>query len=205
MDIAEDNALFLVEVPDLTLMVKKLRYDQFFHYHLHYFSEISMHHFIQNVGGQYIAHKFNYQNWGGALLFAFSKGKTISAKENHNKVNQELILKNYQIFQHRLDSFMCLVNQLDCEIVGYGAGQMLPSLAYHLNSDLGFMSTIFDDNQSREDFTYPRLIPQIKHFNDEAFLNNKAVVITALDGIRSILKSLQNQTPRHILTPINIF
>ena len=32
-------------------------------------------------------------------------------------------------------------------LIGYGAGQMVPSFAYHLKSDLSFLDYIVDDNK----------------------------------------------------------
>jgi len=33
--------------------------------------------------------------------------------------------------------------------VGFGAAQMVPTLAYHMETDLGFLEAILDDNPAR--------------------------------------------------------
>ena len=74
-------------------------------------------------------------------------------------------------------------------LIGYGAGQMVPSLAYHLKSDLSFLKYIVDDNKNRENQKYPNLKPKIKFFNKN--LLSGGVLITALDGVNSISKKLK--------------
>ena len=75
-------------------------------------------------------------------------------------------------------------------IIGYGAGQMVPSFAYHLKSDLSFLDYILDDNKKRDNFRYPYLKPHLKYF-DKELIKNKKVLITALDGVRGISKKLK--------------
>ena len=50
-------------------------------------------------------------------------------------------------------------------LIGYGAGQMVPSFAYHLNSDLSFLDYIVDDNKKRNNLRYPYLKPNLKYFD----------------------------------------
>ena len=66
---------------------------------------------------------------------------------------------------------------------------MVPSFAYHLNSDLSFLKVIVDDNKKRNKKKYPFLFPDIKFF-DKKLLDN-IILITALDGVSGITKKLK--------------
>ena len=77
-------------------------------------------------------------------------------------------------------------------LIGYGAGQMVPSFAYHLKSDLSFLDYIVDDNRNRSDQKYPNLKPKIK-LSKEKFISKKKFLITALDGVQAISNKLKKR------------
>ena len=67
---------------------------------------------------------------------------------------------------------------------------MVPSVAYHLNKKLDYLSFFVDDNPNRANKKYPFIKARIKLF-DHNILKNKKVLITALDGASSISKKLK--------------
>ncbi len=184
------DTVFFVEVPDADLMIKNMRFDQIFHQHYHYFNINSLKNLVKKLGCKIIAKKINYDFWGGSLMIAFKKdSKTKFIKNNQYKNISQKVLKNNFIFQKILKKMSNnLKNRKN--IIGYGAGQMVPSFAYHLKSDLSFLDYILDDNKKRDNFRYPYLKPHLKYF-DKELIKNKKVLITALDGVRGISKKLK--------------
>lgn len=122
-------------------------------------------------------------------MVAFKKDKNITKKifNNSKKINKN-INSNYKRFKNRLNK---LSHKLKNEknLIGYGAGQMVPSFSYHLNNNLSFLEYIVDDNKNRAYKKYPNLVPKIKYFN-KRLIKNKKVLITALDGVNGIGKKL---------------
>ena len=185
-----DDVTFFIEVPDADLMIKNLRFDQIFHQHYHYFNMNSLQNLTKRLGCKIISKSINYKFWGGSLMIAFKKDKKNNQKISNNskKINKKIIL-NYNKFKNRLNN----LNQrlkFEKNLIGYGAGQMVPSFSYHLNNDLSFLEFIIDDNKNRANKKYPNLRPKIKFFNKK-LIKNKKVLITALDGINGISKKLK--------------
>lgn len=185
-----EDATFFVEVPDADLMIKNLRFDQIFHQHYHYFNINSLENLTKRLGCKIISKSINYNFWGGSLMIAFKKNKDTTKKisNNYKKISKDLNL-NYKKFKSRINK---LSNKLKSEkkMVGYGAGQMVPSFSYHLNNNLSFLEYIVDDNKNRAYKKYPNLVPEIKYFNRK-LIKNKKVLITALDGVNGISKKLK--------------
>ena len=69
---------------------------------------------------------------------------------------------------------------------------MTPSFAYHLKSNLEFLDYIVDDNKKRHKKKYPFIKTTIKHYKQE-LINNKRIIITALDGVNPISKKLKDK------------
>ncbi len=184
-----EDVTFFIEVPDSDLMIKNLRFDQIFHQHYHYFNMNSLQNLTRRLGCKIISKSINYKFWGGSLMVAFKKDKNITKKISNNskKINKN-INSNYKRFKNRLNK---LSHKLKNEknLIGYGAGQMVPSFSYHLNNNLSFLEYIVDDNKNRAYKKYPNLVPKIKYFN-KRLIKNKKVLITALDGVNGIGKKL---------------
>ena len=184
-----EDVTFFIEVPDSDLMIKNLRFDQIFHQHYHYFNMNSLQNLTRRLGCKIISKSINYKFWGGSLMVAFKKDKNITKKifNNSKKINKN-INSNYKRFKNRLNK---LSHKLKNEknLIGYGAGQMVPSFSYHLNNNLSFLEYIVDDNKNRAYKKYPNLVPKIKYFN-KRLIKNKKVLITALDGVNGIGKKL---------------
>ena len=189
VDKYDENTIFFIEVPDANLMIKNLRFDQIFHQHYHYFNIYSLKNLINMLGCKIIAKDINYKFWGGSLVVAFKKDKNIKNKINNQyKKLKPKINQKYKKFKEHYKKLSKKFNSKK-NLIGYGAGQMVPSFAYHLNSDLSFLKVIVDDNKKRNKKKYPFLFPDIKFF-DKKLLDN-IILITALDGVSGITKKLK--------------
>lgn len=192
VDHYDNNTIFFIEVPDADLMIKNYRFDQVFHQHYHYFNYNSLKNLTNRLGCRIISKKINYKFWGGSLMIAFKKDsrhiRVYNQKYNVNKLENKIV-RNYKQFKKSLSN---LKNKIKSRtnLIGYGAGQMVPSFAYHLKSDFSFLNYIVDDNKNRDKQKYPFLNPNLKFFNKK-LLKNKDILITALDGVNGISNKLK--------------
>lgn len=211
-DAAQEGALFVVEVPCLDSLVVSSRFDQIFHQHLNYFSLASLLRMVQELGGSYVSHKFNYGYWLGTLLFAFKKdantySEPMLSSKNVHVLSNEDILSSFDLFQSQLYSFRNMVRHLKNRVIirGYGAAQMVPTLAYHIQSDLDFMDCILDDNLDRAGLMFPGLKPMIRLPSEISDINESAVAVMALDSARPIIRRVSELRARYLLYPLHLF
>lgn len=209
IDAAQDEALFVLEVPCLDTLLVISRFDQIFHQHIQYFSLASFLRLIQELGGEYLQHTFNYGYWGGTMLFAFKKAHPKILRhpvDNFSAPTEARVMSSYQRFRDQLAHLMKLVELPELRpLYGFGAAQMVPTLAYHMKSDLSFLRCILDDDPRRCDRTYPHLPVWIRKPVEDLTLEGVTVMITALDSVRPILKRAMSLGARRILTPLNLF
>lgn len=205
VELADDGCLFVIEIPSFDSMVKQRRFDQVFHQHIQYTSLSSMRHLVSRLGCSFLGHTFNYGYWGGTLIFWFEKtGKNLNpGLEGFQMLNLKSIKKNFIDFKLIAQESLNQAMELKEVCYGFGAAQMLPILAYHMNSSLDFMDSILDDNLDRCGNYLPGIAPPIR--SNDVDIRDAAVMITALDSTRVVLKRLLENSPRRIIIPINIY
>lgn len=203
---ASPDAWFFIEVPSLDTLLEINRFDQVFHQHIQYFSLASFERMVRELGCELVEAKFNWGMWGGTMLTAFRKlpGRSRpTPRPGPRKPSAALVRTSFKRFRAQLRGALDAVEGLGgLPIYGFGAAQMLPTLAYHLESDLGFLEAIYDDDPRREGLCYPSLRPQIQRPAPETVLDNAGVLVTALDSTRPILKRLLPMRPRRIIIPV---
>lgn len=201
MDVVADDALFVIEVPDSDVMVENVRFDQVFHQHVHYFGLASLCRFIDSVSGEYVDHAINPRNWGGSLSIAFRRRRGGNGKALGRRLERAPVAERYALFRRQKADLMAQLAGIEGPVWGYGGGQMVPSLAYHMESDLSFLAGIVDDNPSRDGLYYPHLAPRIVAGPNRPNLKDAAVFITAVDGTRAIAHKLRDEDVRTIVSP----
>lgn len=197
------DALFIFELPSFESMIERLRFDQIFHEHLQCFSKSSFEEMLINTGLNLIEFDENYHDWG-ALLIAFNKEsgqkKNIPFSFSEMEIKQRL-----DLFRGQIESTNKIIRSLKSEgLYGYGAGLMLPVLAYHLKSDLSFFAGIIDDDMNKDGMFYQNLPTPIIHSSKIKVFENKSIMITALDNVKPIMSKLLSVRPRHIIYPLNL-
>lgn len=205
IDVAADDALFVMEVPDYEAMARNLRFDQVFHQHIHYFSLASFLNMIDQAGGHYLDHVVNPHNWGGTFIVAFTKAKQDAIAPAVAPPAAAETARLYALFQNRMQGFLEMLEAQDGDIWAYGAAQMLPTLSYHMDSDLSFLAGILDDCKFRPGLTYPHIPVRIHRPDDTTDLSGSTVVVTALDAVRPILNRLRDFNPRYVMVPTQVF
>lgn len=206
VDLAADSALIFLEVPGFDALLRNLRFDQVFHQHIQYFSLASMLRLIEELGCSYIAHSINHRYWGGALGVAFVKGKEPEGvKRPHVAApTPRVVAERYQACRNQLSELMGEIAACPArEIYGFGAAQMVPTLAYHMCSDLGFLSAILDDDPRRDGLFYPGLAVSTRKPPQDFSLAHAAALITAVDSTRPILRRLIDLNPQHLIVPFS--
>lgn len=209
---AQPGALFVLEIPSLETLLTIGRFDQIFHQHLNYFSMHSLRRMIEELGGEFIAHRYNYSYWLGTQLVAFSKPQrtdnSVGASAKPQLVTRERILLGYKSYCRSMECLNESLGRLTnsgATAIGFGAAQMLPMLAYHMKSDLGNLRFILDDNLDKKGRTYPSIATTIDFAPDYESLKDYAVLITALDSSRSITERLKALSARYIVTSQGVF
>lgn len=201
---AAEDALFVIEVPSFDNLLRNYRFDQVFHQHLHYYTLSSFNRLLRELGCSYIKHTCNYSFWGGTLLVAFKKGVSKNPPA-FKKPQVTEIKKGYKIFKKQLMSALnSLHYRASGRAYGYGAAQMLPVLAYHMESDLSFLKCILDDNPTRWGCKYPSLACPISSLDKEGDLENCDVIVTALDSARPIFRKVSQMKAQRIILPLNV-
>jgi len=202
---AAPNAIFIFETPNFDTLIDRGRFDQIFHQHLQYFSLRSFHYLFHELGVEFLGFKENYHDWG-ALLVVFRKSTPQISQPIQVKYDICLMKTYYKIFQEGLISFRRLVDasKYRRQIFGYGAAEMLPVLAYHLETDLSFLTAILDDNSARDGWYYQNLPTPIWFADRVDDLSDSSVMLTAIDNAVPILLKLFQRRPKQILLPINI-
>ena len=115
------------------------------------------------------------------------------------------IHERYAIFSRQLSTTNEVLKSLEgTTIYGYGAAQMLPVLAYHLDNDLSLLTAVLDDDPAKDGLYYWNLPVVIRHADSVADLEAASVFITAVDNTKPILSKLLMRRPRHIIYPFHI-
>ena len=201
--IVDDECLFIIETPSLNSILRNGHFDQIFHQHQHYVSERSVIELCNQLGLQFLEFKYNYQIWGGNVMYIFKKTKKkISNKlklRRIKKINIQKAVSDFKDFQKKcLNKIDYLKNQHP-NIVAFGAAQMMPVLAYHSKSDFSFVKNLFDDNPNRIGRYLPHIQPKIEKTNEKK-IRESFVIITANEMYRPIIKRLSKINPLRIIT-----
>ena len=202
---AADDALFVFEVPGFETLVNRNRFDQVFHQHLQYFSQTSFAGLLKLAGATPVLWGNNEHDWG-AFAVAFVKGEIDGAEHGVTPPDLARVMKSETIFRAQMEITRDVLDALDAPIYGYGAAQMLPVLAYHLNTDFSFLESVLDDDPEKEGALYGNLPLSIMPSKAVDDLSQTAILITAVDSAQPILRHLLNgPRPRYIVHPFHTF
>lgn len=206
LDMLAPDGILMLEVPGLEAMVEKFRFDHVFHQHLHYFSQPVLHRLIADCGGAIVHESVNWHDWGARLIAVRKNGPSETVDNPAQRTTADAIRQRYSAFRRRMDSVIESLEFLrkDVQIVGYGAAQMLPVLAWHLRTDLSYLHHVVDDDPTKDGLRYSNLPVEIQSVAADQDLTESAVLITAPDHAGAIIAKLQAAPPRHIVHPLGM-
>jgi hypothetical protein len=203
---AEDGAWFFVQVPLLDTLAGAGRFDQIFHQHLNYFSVRSFNWMLRRLNCEPTGFTVNREHWGSGL-FAFRKAKkNMSAPPGGEHLSAAVIRKRHSLFRKN----MALTNEIvmsmpDKSVYGYGAGLMLPILAYHMGNDFSCLRGIVDDDPDKDGKYYLQLPVPVVSGSKAGDLSSSAVLLTAISSrinVKRILIKLFDLGVRAIIYPL---
>jgi len=204
--VSRDGCMFFVEVPGFEEMSLNGRWDQVFHQHVNYFTKQSLGSAFERLGCELVAFETNHGYWGGNLLACFTKNsKKIDLSITSSMANADLtgIDLSYKHFKEHLALLSAKLLRLKSDIIyGFGAAQMLPILAYHLQTDFGLLNSILDDDPNRKGLFYPYLVPPVEMPSYDFDWPASTILITALDSSREISVRLSKSDAKRILLPL---
>lgn len=208
-ELAADGAVLIFEAPGFDALVRRSRFDQVFHQHLQYFNLGSFQTLGQRVGAKYLASCENYHEWG-ALLVAFKKSSTPAASDIvQSRFTPSEIHSRHAAFKDDMvrtgELLLGLADWGDGEVFGYGAAQMLPVLAYNMQTDLSMLQAVLDDDPAKQGLYYKNLSLRIMSPVVVKRMQETSVFITAPDNVKPIMVNLlSGSRPRHILCPLHV-
>lgn len=205
---ARPGALFMLEVPGFDSLLNTFRFDQVFLQHLNYFSLGSFQAMFRALGAEYVAHRFNYHYWQGTLMVAFRKPSGAAQPFDAMPAPSSIFIQQqYRQFKQLMIGWELAMEQMarrGTPLYGFGAAQMVPTLAYHLPSHLGHLQAVRDDNCSKDGLSWPGFPLSIEAPSNIKELKDAAVVVTAIDSARILIRKLSEERVRHILFPYPI-
>ncbi len=202
-DQCKSDCTYVFELPDFDCLLESLRLDAIFHQHLNYFTLDTVTNLIIECGGKVIDHQYDFQgSCGGALYIAFQLDNGTSQKIDINVEKQkDRIIQKIKTFESMMSAVSDELSVIPGPIFGYGAGLMLSSYAYHLQTDLSFLETVLDDDPEKEGTGYRNLPVSISHPANTFIPNNSSFLITSLENIRPIYKRVMEFDPRLVISP----
>tara|TARA_B100001027_G_C16260603_1_gene329221 strand:- start:841 stop:1968 length:1128 start_codon:yes stop_codon:yes gene_type:complete len=202
-DQCPNHCTFVFELPDFDCLVEGMRFDAVFHQHLHYFSIDTISNMVMDCGGEILNHEYNHQgSCGGALFIAFRKA---TAKQDQISINVtekvSHLKKRIKAFDIHMKELSHQIEDLPGPVYGFGAGLMLATYAYHLETDFSFLRELLDDDMKKRGLGYKNLPLTIEHPDKVNIPEDSSFIITSMENIRPIYKRLEEFHPRRILIP----
>lgn len=201
----KDDALYIVEIPCFENLVESLRFDAIFHQHFQLFDLISLKNLIFECGGKYINHTHYHQgSCGGSLIIAFQKAKEKQIKPSEIDLEKRITYfeKRISLFKDQMAITAQLLKDIPTPIYGYGAGLMLATLGYHLNTDFSNLECILDDDPSKDGMTYRNIPVTVRDTKRLMPKPNSSYLITSMENIRPIYRRILELNPRRIISPL---
>ena len=115
------------------------------------------------------------------------------------------IRQRYRLFKQHMGVTAEVLRSLgEGVIYGYGAANLLPVMAYHLETDLSFLDAVLDDDPAKDGMAYWNLSVEIRLASKVDDLSQATVLITAVDNVAPIMVRLLQARPKHIIYPLTV-
>ena len=189
-----------IQLPSLEGLVGDFRFDQICHQHLNYFSVNSVQRLLKNHGLTLTAYDYDFNHFG-TLRIMTRKGCDEGMTLPHTKGTYGDIAQRYQIYRNYLEALGESLKMRQGTVSGFGAGLMVPTLAYSLPGMEG-LKYLYDDNPDKIGKRFVNLNVEIRPTEeidpDETIL--LASISTKLSA-RKITKVLLDKQIRNLVIP----
>lgn len=199
-NLRNDDIVFL-QFPSLEKLIEHKRFDQICHQHINYFSLFSIDKLLRKLKLKILDYEFDTSHFG-TLRLKIKRG--INKRKIRKQKLYQISKKSYSIFSEYYSNLEKSIKELFINGQGYGAGLMVPILAYHLPviNELNF---IIDENKDKLNKRFSNLNPLIKDLKKLDL--NKPVLITSVstkEAGRNIFNKLSNLGIKDICLPSTV-
>lgn len=193
------NDTIYLQFPSLEKLVQHRRFDQICHQHINYFSLYSISELLNKLNLFIEDFEYDTSHFGTLRL---KIKKNLKKKNKFKKINLfNETLNSYKLFKEYYDNLQNNLKKIFENGQGYGAGLMVPILAYHLPL-INNLRVIIDENRTKNDKKFINLEPIIK--NLKGLDKNKPIIITSIstkEAGRNIFNKLSNLGIKDICLP----
>lgn len=202
-----DGSVLVFEVPDLSAMLLKLRFDAITHQHVHYFDERSFRVLAAATGFSVLGISRNSRGSnGGSLLVALTKGTsrfTPSPQDISNKAQQ--IQETFNVYRTVQDNLARAIESFSGDKWVFGASLLLATLNYGLRGALESFDGIIDDNPSMAGRGYQNLPLIISKVAQPLAYRDSLILVGSLENARAVISRISTLHPKLQLSPIFAF
>jgi len=184
-----ENDYIFLQFPCLEQLIEYYRFDQICNQHLNYFSLNSIGILLSKYNLSIVKFEYDLKHFG-TLRLMIRKGNFLYQFSENHYISLDLILDKYNKFT----KYYRILNDITENKLnsghGFGAGLMLPVLAYYFPV-VNNLKYIYDDNKNKANKKYPNLNPIIQQFKDYDL--NQPILITSVGtnlAARTIFKKL---------------
>jgi hypothetical protein len=200
--VSGDDRVFL-QFPSLEMMITDARFDQVCHQHLNYFSLSSISKLLKNYGLIVMNYEYDSSHFGTLRIMA-KKSNSLDEVFAVTQNTSLKILNRYSFFREYYASLQnILQNKLNGQ-QGFGAGLMVPTLAYYLPL-INDLEIILDENASKFNMQFINLAPKIC---DATMIDtHRPIIITSIStktAARNIYAKLSSFGCEDITTPTHL-
>jgi len=195
------NSIFLFGFPCYDILLEQHRFDQIYNHHLQYFSHQSFNYLLKNLGCKLIFQSFVEEYWG-TMITMFKIGDYKKEKKKCPQITQNLIESKYEKFRNLMKQTIRKLDDVQEKIYGYGAGLQIAALNYHLKGKLEHLEYILDDDKDKDGLYFLNLDVPIK-YSDDINLENKNIIITAINFSKQITEKLKTKNTKKIICPFD--
>lgn len=198
------ECLYIFEIPCFEGLVESQRFDAIFHQHYHYYNLLSLRRLLEETGGEYLAHRYNWSgSCGGSLLIAFRKGGS-GLVDSHadGAMCRHYVSTRIDLFRSQMETMARILDDLPGPVFGYGASLMLATLAYHLKTDFCMLECILDDDSRKNGWAYKNVPVRVQYTGQLSLPSNASYIVTSLENVRPIFGRILEFAPRHVLVPL---
>lgn len=199
--VIRSNDLLYLQFPSMEMLVKQRRFDQICHQHLNYFSLTSISNVLRRNGLFINAFEYDTAHFG-TLRLKISRTQSEVIKQKVLSVID--VTEAFSSFKNYYSALNMMLSNNFVNGQGFGAGLMVPTLAYHLPL-INQLSKIIDENPSRLNKRFINLQPPILGISE--LDRNQPVLVTAIstkDASRAIFAKLVGMGIRDICIPATV-
>ncbi len=196
----DDDQCFL-QFPSIEKQIEYLRYDQITHQHLNLFSLKSIGLLLKKYGLNIENYEYDESLYGTLRIFC-KKSSTVS--NFNNIITDKSFVESYCRFKAYYSQLNDVLTNSKINFNGFGAGLMVPTLAYNLPF-INDLALIFEENNEKFNKKFPLIKANI--VSSKNMQQSSNIIITSIStkvSNRNIYSKLSKLGIKNIINPILI-